>query len=431
MLVGIGCSITSTAAITLFLLPLLPDDIDGEESKGLEKWGIQHIYKERRDTALVGKVLPKKQLDFIAFGLHHFRNSNKEKNSDLVKRLRKGLNIRIITLHPKSRFVIERQHLEKRDGLSSEIVALEKWKDNMLKYAGASCKGSIEIKYYNNIPLDFYCRADNNFFVGPYMPGGTSGSDITYEFKTKDTEGGKYYPQIFEDLWNGKILNFVELSSYYLIGDQASAIESTLKHFCEELAGSDGGKKICGIVVMFKGQLRRTIFSCNKRTLERYKCYAKDKGTVGEMINLNKTPAEEVEILFEDFENQLSFVSYQSERIEHQRRIDFPKPAADDSNEAIKAILAIPIICNEQLIGAITFDFSDLPNKYKDELKQMRDIELKQDLLAIESNLEVQRWLRLGEACRQIIQPMLGGELKLQYKNLYEEEWKHDSSKAV
>lgn len=422
ILVGIGSSVTATATITLFLLALLPDDIENEELKILEEWGISRIHGERRTTALSGRTLPKNQLDYIAFGLKHFREANKGANSDLVKRLRSGLNIRIITLYPKSQYVTERQRLEKRDGLSDEIMALWKWKEDMLEFAGTKRKGSIEIKYYNNLPLDFYCRADNRLFVGPYMPGEVSGENITYEFKVGDTKGGRYYTQIFDTLWEGKVLNFLDHNVPYLIGNQASSVENALKHFCKELVDSDCGQDPIGIVVMFKKEQRRTIFSCNKKRDERHNCYLKDRGTVGHLINLNQKPKAGFKILFEDLKNKLAFVSHHTDTLEVQRREKFEDIAPDHDDNTI-AILAIPIISNDQLVGAITFDFYQLPKKYEDEVEALEKVELDENL-ASKENLEIQRWFMLAESCRKIIEPMLGDEMELQYKNLFEEEWK-------
>lgn len=422
--IGIGCSVTATAAITLFLLALLPGDTDNEQATIIKDWGLCNIYGDRRDTALSGVGLPKNQLDYIAFGLKHFRDANSGPNSNLVKRLRKGLKVRIITLYPKSQYAAERQRLEKRDGLSDEIAELWKWKENMLKYAAPNCSGSIDIKYYNSLPLDFYCRADNKIFVGPYIPGKVSGANITYEFRAEDTMGGKYYAQLFDSLWDGNILDFIDYNVSYLRGNQKVAVENTLKFFCKQLIHPQHIKEPMGIVVMFKGENRRTFFSCNKLRRERNNCYQKNKGTVGRLIALSKTSETQVKILFEDFESEIAFVSQYTDAIETQKKERFEKRTSeeyDDSN--VKAIMAISISIDDEVLGVITFDFTDFSQKYKDELKAIQAVEEGQSLPP-GGSWELQRWFALAESCRDIIQPMLGNDMELQYKNLFEEEWK-------
>lgn len=422
IMLSIGCSITATATITLFLLVLLPGEAESEEAEALKKWGIRCIHSERVNTAIIEDNLPKDCLDFIAFGLVHFRQRHAGEKSRLVKYLKKGLKIRIITLHPKSHYVEEQQRLEKRDGLETELVELHTWCLKMLHYAGEHCKGSIEIKYYDDLPLDFYCRAGQRVLCGPYLPGNPSCSHITYEFKADGT-GYKFYTALFENLWNesGNILSFVDYDAPYFVGDQKESIEKTLKHYCEELSGPAQGREPIGIVVIFKNNLRRTFFSCNKN-YERNNCYAKSMGTVGRLIKINSMLDKCFTILFEDLENKISFTYTRNETGSIWKRIDFTKLEDGERMDA-KAILAIPIISGDRLLGAITFDFVDLPPKYKYDLSKMERLELNQAITAGE-DLEVFRWLNLAESCRGIIQSMLGSEIKLEYNALYKEEWK-------
>ena len=422
ILIGIGGSVVATVIITLLLLKLLPDDLDNEKVKMLDEWGICHIHSERRSVALSGKSIPKYRLDYIAFGLKHFREANSGEESDLVKKIRKGLNVRIITLHPKSLYVTVQQQLEKREGLYDEIMALEQWKESILDHAGNKCKGNIQIKYYNSLPLDFYCYADGKIFVGPYVPGRVSGSSITYEFTSGDTKGSEYYEEFFDRLWEGKILDFIDLGTPYLIGDQERGVVNALEYFGKELAGSN--KPPIGIVVMFKGEKRRTIFSCNKNTVERNKCYPKDMGIVGDLIEFNRKSEAEVSMLFVDFKNKLAFAVHHTEYNIIYKREEYKERTSDDAYDSeVKAILAIPIISNsQQIIGAITFDFSEFPKKYSDEINKMKAIGINKKLVG-KNRLEVQRWFELAESCKKIIQPMLGSEINPQFKKLFEEAW--------
>lgn len=110
--------------------------------------------------------------------------------------------------------------------------------------------------------------------------------------------------------------------------------------------------------------------------------------------------------------------------VETQKKERFEKRTSeeyDDSN--VKAIMAISISIDDEVLGVITFDFTDFSQKYKDELKAIQAVEEGQSLPP-GGSWELQRWFALAESCRDIIQPMLGNDMELQYKNLFEEEWK-------
>ena len=73
VLLGIGCSIVSTAGITVVLLLLLSGSEQDQDD--LNEWGIKKIHEERQNIILSGNALLKRQLDYIAFGLNHFRQA--------------------------------------------------------------------------------------------------------------------------------------------------------------------------------------------------------------------------------------------------------------------------------------------------------------------------------------------------------------------
>ena len=179
VLIGIGCSVIATATITLLLLAVLPDD--KEETAELTTWGLQKIHDERRTATFPPNKCPTNKLDYIAFGLKHFRSA-KGYEAQLLRNIRRGLHVRILTLHPNSEFVRKQEKFENAVGLKSEIEMLIKWVKDMRSKLGSSTKGSIELKFYNCIPLHFYCRADSQIWVGPYLPGIASNNAITYEF---------------------------------------------------------------------------------------------------------------------------------------------------------------------------------------------------------------------------------------------------------
>ena len=224
VLPNIGSGIFATSLMALFLVAVLPTEESVEEIE-LRKWGIQRIYEEREKIRLSGNELPTNQLDFVAFGLKHFRSANDEKT--LLKYLNQGLIIRIITLDPRSRFVAEQQLMENADGLQSDIEELRTWQEQLNGAVNKPPRGKIEIKYYDSLPLDFYCHAGKRVFVGPYVPGTTSGRIITYEF-TEKSKGGKYYSKYFESLWSENRINFVDPDIPHLVGNQKNGVERAL-----------------------------------------------------------------------------------------------------------------------------------------------------------------------------------------------------------
>ena len=415
---SIGSSLTATSLMTLFLIVLLPDDTHGEENE-LQEWGINHIYRERGEVKLSGTQLPKEHLDYIAFGLKHFREANKP--AEIEQQLKRGLIIRIITLNPNSQFVTEQQRMENRDGLKAEIEGLQELQKNLLEAVGSRCKGRIEIKYYNSLPLSFYCRADQRVFVGPYLPGMASENVITYEFKA-GAAGGNYYANIFETLWTGKGFKLLDTDDFFMVGDQKASIESALKFFCKSMVDSRKDQEPIGVTVIFKGEQRRTIFSCNKQMGERHNCYPKNSGTVGHLITLNENLNSGHKILFEDFKNELAFTSNHTDSGVRYQRVEFQKGVSPRGDDETIAIMAIPIITTDKMIGAITFDFCSLPERYMSVVENLKRINTKTTPTSTTEQV-LQDWFMLAESCRQIIQPMLGSAIELQYRTLFEEKW--------
>lgn len=121
---GIGCSVIATAVVTVILLALLPENL--EEDNELKEWGIDQIYEERGNIQITSNRFPKKNLDFIAFGLQHFRAANPDLDS-IVNRIRKGLVIRILAPNPNSIYVIEQQKIENNANIQNDIMQLIEW----------------------------------------------------------------------------------------------------------------------------------------------------------------------------------------------------------------------------------------------------------------------------------------------------------------
>lgn len=164
-----------------------------------EKWKIVNIYQSRAIANLTidayqGKA--KKRIDIIAFGLSSWRQA-KEQLIDTM--LNRGIQIRIITMDPNCSLLNLRDRAEgKAEGATKEsILQLRAF------FKQTNRRKKVEIKYHQQLPLDFYFRVDDHIFVGPYIYGKESQQMITYEFE-KGGEGFEYYSDYFDKLWTGR-----------------------------------------------------------------------------------------------------------------------------------------------------------------------------------------------------------------------------------
>lgn len=168
-------------------------------------WGLEKIFKTRAEKNTESD--PKlenhdiKILDGIAFGLSSFR-SNRE--HDVLKCLKNGMNMRLLTMNPNTEFAKQRAIEENvhPDSIRDSITKLVQWVNKLNKNSN---KGKIEIKYYNAMTLDFYWRIDNDLYVGPYMYDIISQQTITAKF-SNGGKGFNLYTHYFEDLWNNSNL---------------------------------------------------------------------------------------------------------------------------------------------------------------------------------------------------------------------------------
>lgn len=175
--------------------PASPEEI---ENTNVE-WGLKHIFRLRaeKNAEADAVLLPRaRELDGIAFGLKTFRSAH---TWDIEDRLRQGARIRLLTMHPDSPFVTQREREEKEvEGqIRKSIQALLKWAKDLKEKTG----GDISVKYYRAMTLDFYWRLDDVLYVGPYLYGRASQAMLTYKYE-KGGRGYDEYSQYFEDLWN-------------------------------------------------------------------------------------------------------------------------------------------------------------------------------------------------------------------------------------
>ena len=107
-------------------------------------------------------------------------------------------------MDPDSEFVKQRakEENEKVNSISDSIRELIKWVNEVRNVSSA---GSIEIKVYNAMTLDFYWRIDDLVYVGPYLYGIPSQQTITLK-NVSPGRGYTMYTDYFENLWNDEVL---------------------------------------------------------------------------------------------------------------------------------------------------------------------------------------------------------------------------------
>lgn len=199
--ISIGCSLVASALVILLNTFL----VDATIYNPLDDWKLRRIATTRAEiNSECAERLrrAKYQVDIVAFGLQSFRN----KQSSLIEGyLKKGVNFRILTMDPKSDFVLQREREEDDTNIKNSIEKLVEWAD---KLNTKQYKGRVIVKGYSCMTLDFYWRVDNTIYVGPYWVGYDSQQTVTYAFD-KGGDGFKLYSDYFEKLWNDN-----EISSY-------------------------------------------------------------------------------------------------------------------------------------------------------------------------------------------------------------------------
>jgi len=198
VLISIGCSLIASGVVII----MHDFFVEKKTISMLDEWKIERIYATRAEKSAESDpelIKAKYQLDVVAFGLSSFRGKHTSKVEAL---LRKGINVRILTMNPDSEHAIERDKEEKKSpgATAHSIRDLVAWA-NKLNLKGYS--GKVIVKGYNTMTLDFYWRVDNTVYAGPYWYGVSSQQTITFRF----CDGGKgftQYTQYFEELWNAE-----------------------------------------------------------------------------------------------------------------------------------------------------------------------------------------------------------------------------------
>lgn len=199
VLLSVGTSLTASTIVVFITAWYLLEQ--NQINELIEKWGLDGIYETRAKMNPYSNDMLKLEeykLDIIAFGLKSFRDSQ----GDLIKeKVRKGLKIRIITICPESKFLVEREKCENEtEGQMKktilDLIIFVKELQKMEKKPN-----QVKIKSYDSLPLDFYFGYKNEIFTGPYMYYKGSQQTISYSYKSKSL-GFEYFSGYFEKLWN-------------------------------------------------------------------------------------------------------------------------------------------------------------------------------------------------------------------------------------
>ena len=170
-----------------------------DELESVRQWGLEAVYRTRGEMNGSSDFYfeKAKSVDFIAFGLKSWRDSQQDQ---IEKMLANGGRIRIITLKPGSEALKARERDENagNDEISHSIEQLIEWakRENTKGF-----KGSIEIKYHDHLPLDFMHMMDNRLFTGPYEYGKGSQQTISFEYNSTGA-AYEYYKNYFNKLWD-------------------------------------------------------------------------------------------------------------------------------------------------------------------------------------------------------------------------------------
>lgn len=199
ILISVGCSLIASSVVSYLTSKYL---IRVNRIKRIiEYWGLEAVYETRqemnRSTDIAFETL-ENNLDIIAWGLKSFRDG---KGRIVRAKVERGLKIRIIAPEPDSEYVKQRERDEKEiEGQIRQTIAnLAQWIEELRQISPDS--SNIQIRYYNRLPEDFYFRADEHIFIGPYLYGISSQQTISYEFRGT-SHGFTYYKNYFEKLWD-------------------------------------------------------------------------------------------------------------------------------------------------------------------------------------------------------------------------------------
>lgn len=405
---------------------ILKYGVESDSTESYEKeWGLKNIYPSRSEAHVDynKEGFAKESCDIIAFGLKNLRSNVGEL---IEKNVEKGLKIRILTLQPDSLFVKKRELQEGLIGsIRDSILELLDWIQKIRKLVpkGLNADENVQVRFYDSVPLDFYCKLDDKVYIGPYLAGKESRDIITYEFGNGSIS--KMYTDYFEKLWNSEIrgINPVDKAYIYEIRTQKEIVEQVLKTFCNILSDfHDTDNKVRGIAVKYliENNKRKTIFFWNKKDgSQSYPEVARNFGVVGKMDEY-KCP------YIHHFKKRgVGTYYFFSERNEEQE-LEHVKEAGGKKEDQ-KAILVAPIWdkIKENLMGIITFEFIEEPinfEKLDEEIEQYKN--LKGDIMQQTSEqTELQRlhhMFNIAKECAFILAEIIVNYVEVDEDKLFE-----------
>lgn len=203
ILVGAGCSLLASSVVSFFAAVLYARV--GKAWEIVSSWGLRDIFKTRqrmnaRCDETFGSM--RNHLDIVAWGMNSFRSSDKAK-VELPRKLLGGLKVRILAPHPDGAFTQQQDSDEgKKTGATRySILELEKWVNALERDTrDNSGAGSIELRFYDFRPQDFYFRQDDFIYTGPYLYGMDSQQTISFEYE-RPSHGFTLYSTHFENVW--------------------------------------------------------------------------------------------------------------------------------------------------------------------------------------------------------------------------------------
>lgn len=200
IILNIGCSFIASSLVGIVTVLL----VDRQKVSPVEEWKLEKIYStraERNSEADPNIENARYCIDGIAFGLSTFRTMYGKKIEQCLK---KGVQIRLLTMDPTGQFISVREEEEKTapGGIRDTITEMVDWANRLNQN---NSKGKIVIKAYNSMTLDYYWRVDDEIYIGPYWYGYKSSDTITYKF-VAGGRGFQHYSDYFEALWENKNL---------------------------------------------------------------------------------------------------------------------------------------------------------------------------------------------------------------------------------
>ncbi len=214
ILISIGASIVASAIVVYVSAKYLVKRQNVLEL--IEKWGLIGIFNTRSEmNRRADKTFVKleNKLDIVGFGFRAFRSV---KGSEIEEKVKRGLQVRILTMNPESSIVKQRENDEHEvpGQIKNTIKDLIDWVESL---KNNSPNNLVQIKFYDNLPLQSYYRQDNHIYTGPYLFGKPSQQTISFEYKNNSL-GFNYWASYFESVWNNSDFakeNYIECSNMF------------------------------------------------------------------------------------------------------------------------------------------------------------------------------------------------------------------------